>query len=181
MTQTPDTGRNRRSQRSVRPEDIVPPTRRTTPQMVQPVRKPVAASQELRERQSQLRQPVQSRKTLPVYSDFAEPDIPPVYPKKARKRSRGEKRHTLLWLMVALICLMCTGALGLFVAPQMLGIIVDKVAASPFAQNLSTVSAMTPEEIGLKTGMVIAAVFPVLGVCLLLYIRKLYSRKKAQN
>ena len=83
---------------------------------------------------------------------------------------------------VAAYALMAAGGdMGASVAPQMLGIIVDKVAASPFAQNLSAVSAMTPEEIGLKTGMVIASVFPVLGVCLLLYIRKLYSRKKAQN
>ena len=74
-----------------------------------------------------------------------------------------------------------SGDMGASVAPQMLGIIVDKIAASPFAVTLSQSSAMTPEEIGLKTGMFAAALFPLLGIVLVLYIRKFYSTKKQKS
>jgi hypothetical protein len=74
-----------------------------------------------------------------------------------------------------------SGDMGASVAPQMLGIIVDKIAASPFAVTLSQSSAMTPEEIGLKTGMFTAALFPLLGIVLVLYIRKFYSTKKQKS
>lgn len=69
------------------------------------------------------------------------------------------------------------GDMGASVAPQTLGIVVDKVSASTFAANLSQTSAMTPDEIGLKVGMLIASIFPILGVALLLYIRKVYAKK----
>ena len=83
---------------------------------------------------------------------------------------------------VAAYALMAAGGdMGASVAPQMLGIIVDKVSASSFALELSGTSAMTPEEIGLKAGMLIAAVFPILGILLLLYIRKAYARKRQGN
>ncbi len=72
------------------------------------------------------------------------------------------------------------GDMGASVAPQMLGIIVDKVSASGFALEMSAASAVAPEEIGLKVGMLIAAVFPVLGTVLLIYIRNVYSKKKAK-
>ena len=71
------------------------------------------------------------------------------------------------------------GDMGASVAPQMLGIIVDKVSASSFAVNLSQTSLMAPEEIGLKVGMLIASIFPILGIALVLYIRKVYADKKA--
>ncbi|MBR5313460.1 MAG: MFS transporter [Clostridia bacterium] len=70
------------------------------------------------------------------------------------------------------------GDMGASVAPQMLGIVVDKVSASAFAQNLSQTSAVAPEEIGLKVGMLIASVFPILGIALVLYLRKAYAEKK---
>jgi len=79
---------------------------------------------------------------------------------------------------VAAYALMAAGGdMGASVAPQMLGIIVDKISSTSFAQELSRSSAMTTEEIGLKAGMVIAAVFPILGSILLLYIRKVYGGK----
>ena len=82
---------------------------------------------------------------------------------------------------IAAYALMAAGGdMGASVAPQMLGIIVDKVSASGFALEMSAASAVAPEEIGLKVGMLIAAVFPVLGTVLLIYIRNVYSKKKAK-
>ena len=72
------------------------------------------------------------------------------------------------------------GDMGASVAPQMLGIIVDRVSASGFALEMSAASSVAPEEIGLKVGMLIAAIFPVLGTVLLIYIRSVYSKKKTK-
>ncbi len=74
---------------------------------------------------------------------------------------------------VAAFALMAaSGDFGASVAPQMLGIVVDKVSASDFAINLSQTASMTPDEIGLKVGMLVASVFPILGILLLIYIIK---------
>lgn len=73
------------------------------------------------------------------------------------------------------------GDMGASVAPQTLGIVVDKVSSSNFAAQLSSTSMMTPDEIGLKAGMLIASTFPILGIALILYIKKYYSAKKSEN
>ena len=70
------------------------------------------------------------------------------------------------------------GDMGASVAPQMLGIVVDRVSASEYAAALALTSAMTPEEIGLKTGMLIAAIFPLLGTGLVFVIRHIYKNRK---
>lgn len=74
-----------------------------------------------------------------------------------------------------------SGDMGASVAPQMLGIIVDKVSVSRFAAEMSASSAMAPEEIGLKVGMLIASTFPILGTVLLIYIRKVYAKSRQQQ
>ena len=79
---------------------------------------------------------------------------------------------------VAAFALMAaSGDFGASVAPQMLGIIVDKVSASSFAVNLSQTTSMATDEIGLKVGMLIASVFPILGIGLLAYIMKTLKAK----
>lgn len=79
---------------------------------------------------------------------------------------------------VAAYALMAAGGdFGASVAPQMMGIVVDKVSASSFAATLSQSAGMTVEEIGLKVGMLIAAIFPVLGAAVVVYIRKVYKKK----
>lgn len=81
---------------------------------------------------------------------------------------------------VAAYALMATaGDMGASVAPQMMGIVVDKVAAGSYANNLSASSGMTPDMIGLKAGMLGAAIFPLLGTFLLLYVAKSYAKKKS--
>lgn len=42
--------------------------------------------------------------------------------KKRRNRKKQSPVARAAWLMVAILCLLCTGALGLFVAPQLLGV-----------------------------------------------------------
>lgn len=83
---------------------------------------------------------------------------------------------------VAAFALMAAGGdLGASVAPQMLGIIVDKVAETDFATALSTTSLMTVDEIGLKIGMLTASLFPIAGTLLLIYIIKTKKTLKADE
>ena len=79
---------------------------------------------------------------------------------------------------VAAYALMAAGGdLGASVAPQTLGIIVDNISLTQWAQNLGNTLSLSAEEIGFKVGMLIAAAFPILGLILLAYMRKHFSSK----
>lgn len=81
---------------------------------------------------------------------------------------------------VAAFALMAAcGDMGASVAPQLLGIIVDKISTSSFAKELFINQAITPEETGLKVGMLTIALFPIVGTVLLVYIIK--SKKTASS
>lgn len=81
---------------------------------------------------------------------------------------------------VAAYALMAAGGdMGASIAPQLMGIIVDKVSVSDFAAQLSMTSGMTVDEIGMKTGMLIAAIFPILGTIVICYIMRVYKKTKA--
>ncbi len=78
---------------------------------------------------------------------------------------------------VAAYALMAAGGdCGASIAPQMLGMVADYVSESSFAQSLSTTLSLSTEQIGMKAGMLVAAVFPFLGIGLLLYIKKYFSK-----
>ncbi len=81
---------------------------------------------------------------------------------------------------VAAYALMAAGGdMGASVAPQLMGIVVDKVSVAPWAIELGKTLSLSPEQIGLKTGMLICAVFPILGiVALLLAIRHFRKQPK---
>ena len=89
-------------------------------------------------------------------------------------------------LGVAAYALMATGGdLGASVAPQTLGIIVDNISVSEWAINLANTLSLSPEDIGFKMGMLIAAIFPILGLILLAFIKKHFqiksNKKKTQE
>jgi hypothetical protein len=82
-------------------------------------------------------------------------------------------------LGVAAYALMAAGGdLGASVAPQLMGIIVDTVT-----NNLSTVVGFSgdPEELGMRFGMLVAAIFPALGVVWLLIIKRYFKIGKKQS
>ncbi len=68
------------------------------------------------------------------------------------------------------------GDFGSSVAPQLLGKIVDSVSQSDFAQNVASTLSLSPEQIGLKAGMLMGALFPLLGTILLLYMKKYFKK-----
>ena len=76
---------------------------------------------------------------------------------------------------VAAYALMAAGGdFGASVAPQLMGIIVDKVAVSNWATELGHTISLSTEQIGMKTGMLVASIFPFLGILLLIYIKKYF-------
>ena len=80
---------------------------------------------------------------------------------------------------VAAYALMAAGGdLGASVAPQLLGIVVDNVSVSDFAKNLSVSLNMTAEQIGLKAGMLVTAVFPILGTLVLIMSIRHFKKQK---
>lgn len=69
---------------------------------------------------------------------------------------------------VAAFALMAAaGDFGASVAPQLLGIVVDKASESSFSVKLIAETSLTADEIGFKAGMLIAAVFPLIGIFVL--------------
>ena len=80
---------------------------------------------------------------------------------------------------VAAYALMAAGGdLGASVAPQGMGIIVDKIALTQWASGFGEALSMSPEQVGFKFGMLIASVFPLLGVILMLYMKKFFKTAK---
>jgi MFS family permease len=81
---------------------------------------------------------------------------------------------------VAAFALMASGGdLGAAVAPQLVGIVVDKVSASGFAKEIAAALEISTEQVGLKAGMLITSIFPIIG-CFILLLSMRYFKKKAQ-
>lgn len=79
---------------------------------------------------------------------------------------------------VAAYALMAAGGdFGASVAPQSIGILVDHIALTDWAATLGNTLSLSPEQIGFKVGMLIAAIFPFLGILLLLYMKKFFAVK----
>lgn len=80
---------------------------------------------------------------------------------------------------VAAYALMAAGGdFGASVAPQMLGIVVDNVAASNWANGLAEMLSLSAEQIGMKVGMFTAAIFPILGVIVLMFSLRYFKKVK---
>ena len=126
MSQTPNNGRVRRVDRyASRPEDVTP----AQPRRTQQPRQAIGRSAELQARQAQ------SGYQTPVYSDFEQ--APPRRSGGYDNYGGGQKRrkHTFLWVCVTLICLMCTGALLVFAAPQLMDVELGQLSSFAFVNG----------------------------------------------
>ena len=80
---------------------------------------------------------------------------------------------------VAAYALMASGGdLGASVAPQLMGIVVDSVSVSSFAADLAARTGMTPEQIGMKAGMLVNSIFPLIGIFLVLFVIRYFKRMR---
>jgi MFS family permease len=79
---------------------------------------------------------------------------------------------------VAAFALMAAGGdFGSSVGPQLLGVVVDTVGASDFAMELGQTLSLSPEQIGMKTGMLVTAIFPIIGIAVVLVMKKYFFSK----
>ncbi len=79
---------------------------------------------------------------------------------------------------VAVYALLAAGGdFGASVAPQLVGIAADKVGESTFALELSQTLGITAEQIGMRSGILISALFPILGVILILYMKRYFAKR----
>jgi hypothetical protein len=77
---------------------------------------------------------------------------------------------------VAAYALMAAGSdFGASLAPQAFGIIIDKISVTEWAGALATNLSLSSEEIGFKVGMILASLAPLLGIFLLLYMKKYFK------
>ncbi len=82
-------------------------------------------------------------------------------------------------LGVAAYALMAAGGdLGASIAPQLLGIVVDKVAVSTFAAEMSIKLGLEAEQIGLKAGMLVTAIFPIIGAGIIIFAIHYFKKQK---
>ncbi len=83
---------------------------------------------------------------------------------------------------VAAYALMAAGGdFGASVAPQLTGAVVDKVNLSEWASVLSASLNVHTEQIGMKFAMLVTAIFPMIGVIILIFAKKYFSYKKDVN
>jgi fucose permease len=68
------------------------------------------------------------------------------------------------------------GDLGASLAPQLMGIVIDKVSASDMAHSISTVFNLTEEQVGMKAGMLLTSVFPIIGIAVLCILVRFYKK-----
>jgi hypothetical protein len=81
---------------------------------------------------------------------------------------------------VAAYALMAAGGdFGASIAPQLMGVVVDRVTVSDWGIALAQTLALSPEQLGMKTGMVISALFPLIGIGVLIGIGRYFADRKA--
>ena len=77
---------------------------------------------------------------------------------------------------VAAFALMAAGGdLGAAIAPQLMGIVVDSVSSSPLALSVAESLNITAEQVGLKAGMLTLALFPMIGIAVLIFTGKYFK------
>lgn len=79
-------------------------------------------------------------------------------------------------MSVAAYALMAAGGdMGASIVPQLVGIVADKVGVSSFAQSLGGILNVTAEQIGMRSGFLIAGIFPLLGFITILVMDKYFK------
>lgn len=68
------------------------------------------------------------------------------------------------------------GDAGASFGPQLVGLVVDGTMASGFGVSFAERLSLSPEQLGMKLGFLLGAIFPLVGFLLLLYMRRYYAK-----
>ena len=80
--------------------------------------------------------------------------------------------------VVSFALLAAGGDAGASLGPQMVGAVVDGVMKSEGAKSIALALSLSPEQLGMKLAMLIAALFPLLGILLLTYMKRYYAKRQ---
>ena len=81
---------------------------------------------------------------------------------------------------VMVFALMAAGGdLGASVGPQLMGVVTDVVAATPWAQELAQSLSVSPDKLGMRAGILLGMLFPLTAVFVYLYMLK--TKRKDDN
>ncbi len=69
------------------------------------------------------------------------------------------------------------GDLGASLGPQLVGIITDTIMASPFASSLSSSLSISVEALGMKAGLLVGSLFPLIGIIIFSIIFRSYKKE----
>lgn len=70
------------------------------------------------------------------------------------------------------------GDMGASVAPQLMGYTVDAVSSSEIALTLSEKIGLSAEQIGMKAGMFLSALFPLIGIAVVIITVRFFKKQK---
>ena len=70
------------------------------------------------------------------------------------------------------------GDLGASVAPQLVGVVTDSVSHSSFFIEMAAGMGLTGEQLGMRAGLLIGAVFPLVAIIVFFAIRRLRAKKQ---
>ncbi len=73
------------------------------------------------------------------------------------------------------------GDLGASVGPQLLGIVADAVSVSALGTELAASLSLTAEQIGMKAGMLVGALFPLLAIFVYIKLCRDARKKREKN
>ena len=73
------------------------------------------------------------------------------------------------------------GDMGAAIVPQLVGVVSDKFALSEIALKFSGFFNISSEQFGMRCGIITAAIFPLLGTIVILYMKKYFKNKKTQG
>ena len=73
------------------------------------------------------------------------------------------------------------GGLGASIGPQLVGVVTDALSGSALGETLSSFFAISPEQIGMKAGLLIGSLFPLFGILVYRRLRKTASASPAQK
>ncbi len=86
--------------------------------------------------------------------------------------------ETLKGLGVTAYAFMAAGGdLGASVAPQLVGALADVVTVSRVGISLAERFGVTPEQLGMRAGLLSSAIFPLLGILLLISMKRYFGKK----
>ena len=71
------------------------------------------------------------------------------------------------------------GDLGASIGPQLIGVITDAAIASPTLSAFASDLSLAPEQLGMKLGMLVGALFPIMAIPVYLHIHRTAKKKES--